>query len=142
VTAATITRLSVLASADLGDTALREAQRRSRHGDESWAEWVARLRAGEALIVRLRTRVEYHSAAATGFVEVVNHGIWIDRDVHVPKIEEQIREIAYKDTRPLHEALQRRDIDIPEAELEEMFFHVELSPDLTAMLLPGHSQTG
>ena len=140
VTAPMITRLSVLASADHGDVALREAQRRSRDGDESWAAWVARLRDGKALVVRLRTRVEYHTIAGPDSVDVVNDGIWIDHDVHVPKIEEQIREIAYKDTRPLHDALRRRDIDVPEAELEEMFFHVELSPDLAAMLLPGHPE--
>lgn len=141
VTAPTITRVTALASADHGDMALREAQRRSRDGDESWTEWLARLRDGKALIVRLRTRVEYHSGAGAGSVEVVNHGIWIEHDVHVPKIEEQIREIAYMDTRPLHDALRGRDIDVPEAELEEMFFHVELSPDLAAMLLPGHPRT-
>ena len=140
MTAPTVTRLSVLASPDHGDLALREALRRSRDGDESWAEWVARLRDGRALIVRLRTRAEYRSEDGTGSVEVVNHGIWIDHDVHVPKIEEQIREIAYKDTRPLHDALRCRDIDVPEAEIEEMFFHVELSPDLAALLLSAHPQ--
>ena len=50
--------------------------------------------------------------------------------VHVPKVEEQIREIAYKDVRPLHDALLVRGIDVPVREMEDMFFHVEIDPAL------------
>lgn len=131
---ARITRLSALATPDHGDLALREAKRRAREGDESWSQWVARLQGGEAVIVQLLTRAEFEHAATTCAVEVTNHGVWIDRDVHLPKVEEQVREIAYKDVRPLHDALQSHGVDIPQAELEEMFFHVELSDDLAAMM--------
>ena len=130
----TLTRLTALASPDHGELAVREAKRRSRDGDESWGDWLARLQDGKAIIVRLLTRVEFELEAQTDTVEVTNHGVWIDRDVHLPKVEEQVREIAYKDVRPLHDALRSRGVDVAPAELEAMFFHVELSAELVAVL--------
>ena len=134
---ARIIRLAVEAAPDDSELAVPEAMRRARDGDESWREWVARLNDGEAVVVRLRTRVEFELDGAVDAVEVANHGVWIDRDVHVPKVEEQVREIAYKDVRSLHDALCDHGVDITEDELSLMFFHVQLSGELAAMCRAG-----
>ncbi len=132
-TPARIVRLAVEAAPDHSDLAVPEAMRRARDGDESWGEWVARLEDGEAVVVRLRTRVEFELDGNLAAIEVTNHGVWIDCDIHLPKVEEQVREIAYKDVRPLHDALRDHGVDVPEDELAQMFFHVELSGELAAI---------
>lgn len=126
-----IRRLSVRASPDTtSGSVIAEAQQHARAGDPAWRDWLVRVDRGDAAIVQLLTSAEIDVCGVRDRIEVVNHGVWIERDAHPPKIEEQIREIAYKDVRPLHDALLVRGIDVPVREMEDMFFHVEIDPVL------------
>lgn len=126
-----IRRLSVRASPDSASgSVIAEAQQHARAGDPAWRDWLVRVDRGDAAVVQLLTSAEIDVCGMCDRIEVVNHGVWIERDAHPPKIEEQIREIAYKDVRPLHDALLVRGIDVPVREMEDMFFHVEIDPAL------------
>lgn len=126
-----IRRLTVRASPDSAPrSAISEAQQQARAGDSAWRDWLARVHRGEAAVVELMTAADIEIRGVPERVEVVNHGVWIERDAHPPKIEEQIREIAYKDLAPLHDLLLVRGVDVPVREMEDMFFHVELDPAL------------
>lgn len=126
-----ITRLTVRASPDSASSSvIAEAQQHARAGDAAWRDWLVRVSRGEAAIVQLVTSAEIDICGVRDRIEVTNHGVWIERDAHPPKIEEQIREVAYKGVRPLHYALLGRGVDVAVREMEEMFFHVELDPAL------------
>ena len=126
-----ITRLTVWASPDTSSSSvIAEAQQHARAGDGAWQDWLVRVDRGEAAIVQLVTSAEIDVRGVRDRIEVTSHGVWIERDEHPPKVEEQIREIAYKGVRPLHCALLGRGVDVAVRDMEEMFFHVELDPAL------------
>ena len=126
-----IRRLSVRASPDSASrSVIADAQQRAQAGDPAWRDWLVRVDRGEAAVVQLVTSADVDICGVPERIEVTNHGVWIERDAHPPKIEEQIREIAYKDVGPLHDALLVRGVDVPVREMEDMFFHVELDPAL------------
>ena len=80
----------------------------------------------------------------SGDVEVVNEGVWLERVGHVPQLEEQVRDIAYKDVGPLRSALCERGLDLESDRVDDMYVHVELAPELVGALVDmwsGRSRT-
>ena len=125
-----IRRLTVHASEDPQTLPVEEAWNEASAGDGNWREMLIQLQRGDAAIVELRTLADVEVDGVPERIEIVNHGVWVERDLHPPKIEEQVRELAYKDVAPLHKALLERGVDLPEDELSEMFFHVEVDDGL------------
>ncbi len=129
-----VVRLTVTAFEDDTSEAVSQARREARHGDPSWQEWLERFDSGKAAILRLRTEARFELRGEDKRVEVVNDGVWVDCDIHLPKVEEQIRQIAYKDISALRDRIRGHGAELAAAELEDMFFHVALSGELLSLL--------
>lgn len=129
-----VLRLTVTAFEDDSREAVSHARRDARHGDPSWQEWVERFDSGEAAILRLHTEALFELGGKRKRIEVVNDGVWVDCDIHLPTVEEQIREIAYNDVSTLCDGIQRHGGQLQIDELEQMFFHVELSDEVVSLL--------
>lgn len=69
---------------------------------------------------------EFRQCHPQGRVEVMNRDVWVENDQHPPKVEEQVREIAYKDAEAMTAALSQRDVTVTTDELETTMSHVEL----------------
>ncbi len=128
-----ILEVDVVASLDLGEHAAERARFAAGY-DSSWREWLERFERGEALVARLTTTVRFVADGREGQVEVVNDGVWLEVERHLPKVQEQIREVAYKDTRPLEAELWRHGLHVTAGELAEMFIGVRLADDLERRL--------
>ncbi|MGH2885433.1 MAG: hypothetical protein ACRDPA_22480 [Solirubrobacteraceae bacterium] len=128
-----VQRLSVRASLDDSPAALTNAEAHAATGDESWEQWVAEYRRGEALIVRLELTVEIDD----GTDEVLTgskDGFFIENDAHAPKLEQQIAELAADDLAALAAEFVRRGHDLDLSALGSMYVHVELAPEVLERL--------
>jgi rhodanese-related sulfurtransferase len=133
----TIVRLAVLAIFDDSEEVLDRARRDAGAGDPSWQEWIAEHERGRALILRLRTTAEFARGHVQGRVEILNRDVWVENDQHPPRIEEQVREVAYKDVEPLRAALAERGVEVTAEDLGLMMMHVELADSVLERLRPG-----
>jgi hypothetical protein len=113
---------------DPGPT-LAEAQAAATAGDESWERWVHEYRRGEALIVRLELSLEF-SARERHVLGVANPGVFIEKHPDPPRVEQQIAEVVSKDFPLIARDLNARGHQVEEAELSEMYVHVELEEDV------------
>lgn len=125
----TVQRLGVTARLDDPESALARAEKEAAAGDESWSQWLAEYERGEALILRLEVSLEATNGEAH-HVEARNRGVWIEKDVHVPKVEMQIAELVAKDFAILARALSARGDAFDRSELGEMYVHVELKREV------------
>jgi hypothetical protein len=128
-----VQRLQARARLDDPAPALARAAAEAESGDESWAEWIAEYERGEAVIIRLDVSLEV-SDGAEERIEVENRGVWIEKDHHPAKIEQQVAELASKDYATLVGRLSERGHELDRRELGEMYVHVELADDLRAAL--------
>ena len=124
-----VQRLSVKASLDDSPAALAHAEAQAADGDESWGQWVAEHRRGEALIVRLELTLEVLDG--TGEVLTASRdGFFVENHVHAPQLEQQIAELASDDLATLAGEFAERGHDLDAHELGTMYVHVELAPEL------------
>jgi hypothetical protein len=129
----TIERLLVRAALDDPTAALERALAEASSGDESWQQWVAEYRRGEALIVRLDVTLEV-SDSERRTIELSNDRIFIEADVHPPKVERQIADVVSADFPALARELSSLGHDLAADDLCELHVHVELAEDLRAAL--------
>jgi hypothetical protein len=124
-----VQRLSVRALLDESPAVLARAEAQAAAGDESWEQWVAEYRRGDALIVRLELTVEV-SGASGETLTASRDGFFVENHVHAPKLEQQIAELASSDLNALAAELSQRGQDLDLRELGTMYVHVELDPEL------------
>jgi hypothetical protein len=129
-----IERLAVYATVDDSGDVLDRARSDAAAGDSSWEEWLAEHERGDALLLRLRVTAEFREDDGPGRVEVLNQDVWVENDEHPPKVEEQVREVAYKDVPALRSALRERGLDVTEEDLQAMMIHVELAESVLGEL--------
>lgn len=124
---ATVRRLSARAYPDDGLAALAHAEAEAAAGDESWQQWVAEYRRGEALVLTLELRVELVGGEA---VEESISGVFVENHANAPKVERQIAELASDMFAALGKRLAELGHDIGADEFGEMYVHVELDADV------------
>ncbi len=120
-----VQRLAAHARLDDSPQALAHAKAEAAAGDESWQRWVEEHQRGEALILRLELILEI----ADGEREVLrasSAGFFVESDVHAPKVERQIAELASGEFVVLARELAARGHNVDVYELSEMYVHVEL----------------
>jgi hypothetical protein len=61
---------------------------------------------------------------------MANPGVFIEKDIHPPKIEQQIGELVSKDFPSLVREIASRGHVVDESALAEMYVHVELAEDV------------
>ena len=124
-----VQRLSVRALLDESPAVLARAEAEAAAGDESWEQWVAEYRRGDALIVRLELTVEV--AGDPGETLTASRGgFFVENHVHAPRLEQQIAELASDDLEALAGELSQRGHDLDLRGLGTMYVHVELAPEL------------
>ena len=124
-----VQRLSVRALLDESPAILAHAEALAAEGDESWEQWVAEYRRGDALIVRMELTLEVTDG--TGEVLTASRdGFFVENHVHAPKVEQQIAELASEDLAALAAEFAQRGHDLDLKELGAMYVHVELAPEL------------
>jgi hypothetical protein len=121
-----IERLEVRASLDDPRPALDHARAKAAAGDGSWAQWVAEHTHGEALSVRLDVKI-VAMGHAREVIETSTRGVFVETDVHPPRLEQQIAELAREDVPAITARLAERGHDV---DLAQMYLHVELDPQL------------
>ncbi len=109
---------------------MAHAQAEAAAGDESWGQWVEEFQRGDALILRLELTLEISDAVVRGST----NGLFVENDVHAPKVEQQVAELASGDFAALAGTLAARGHDIDVYELCEMYIHVELDPEVRRRL--------
>ncbi len=124
-----VQRLSVRALLDESPAALAHAEAQAAAGDESWEQWVAEYRRGEALIVRLELSVAV-SGDPDETLTASRDGFFVENHVHAPKLEQQIAELASGDLAALSAELSQHGHHVDLHELSTMYVHVELDPEL------------
>lgn len=124
-----VQRLSVRASLDDSPAALANAEAHAAAGDESWEQWVAEYRRGEALIVRLELEVEIDDGAQE-VLTASKAGFFVENNAHAPNLEQQIAELAAEDLAALATEFSQRGHDLDLGALGSMYVHVELAPEL------------
>jgi hypothetical protein len=124
-----VQRLSVRALLDESPAVLAHAESQAAAGDESWEQWVAEYRRGDALIVRLELTVEV-SGRPGETLTASRDGFFVENHVHAPQLERQIAELASGDLAALAAELAQRDHDLDLHELDAMYVHVDLDPEL------------
>jgi hypothetical protein len=128
-----VQRLSVRALLDDSPDALAHAEAQAAAGDESWEQWVAEYQRGDALIVRLELTLEV-SGDSGETLTASRDGFFVENDVHAPKLEQQIAELASGDLSALAAELAARDDELDVGELSTMYVHVELDPEVRRRL--------
>jgi hypothetical protein len=128
-----VQRLSVRALLDDSPAALGHAESQAAAGDESWEQWVAEYRRGDALIVRLELALEI-SGADGETVTASRNGFFVENHAHAPKLEQQIAELASGDLTALAGELADRGHEVDAHELGTMYVHVELDAALRRRL--------
>ena len=108
-------------------SALAQAEAEAAAGDESWQQWVAEHRRGEALILNLELRVELTGGET---VEESISGVFVENHTDAPRVERQIAELASDVFATLGKPLAERGHHVDARELGEMYVHVELDPDV------------
>jgi hypothetical protein len=121
---------------DESPAALDHAEAMAAAGDESWEQWVAEYRRGEALIVRLELCLEVADGAGE-IIRVTRDGFFVENHVHAPKLEQQIAELASGDLSAFAAELAARGHDVDVHELGAMYVHVELDPEVRRRLHGG-----
>lgn len=116
-------RLWARAFLDDGQAALAHAEAEAATGDESWQQWVAEYRRGDALILNLELRVELTGGET---VDASMNGVFVENHVDAPRVERQIAELASDVFAVLGKRLAEREHDIDARHLGEMYVHVEL----------------
>jgi hypothetical protein len=114
---------------DESPAVLARAEAQAAAGDESWEQWVAEYRRGDALIVRLELTVE----VANGPGETLTAsrgGFFVENHVHAPKLEQQIAELASDDLDALAAELSERGHHLDLRDIGTMYVHVDLDPEL------------
>jgi len=129
---ATVQRLSAIARLDDPTDTLARARADADAGDESWEQWVAEYRRGEAIIVRLEVVVEV-GGDDPQVVTISNRGVFVEK-AHPPKVEQQIAELAGKDFTTLARKLTDGGHEIGRQDLAQMYVHVELGEDVRRAL--------
>ena len=124
-----VQRLSVRALLDDSPSALAHAEAQAAAGDESWEQWVAEYKRGDALIVRLELTLEVSNGAGE-IVRATRDGFFVENHSHAPKVEQQIAELAWDDLTALAEELAQRGHDLDLHKLGAMYVHVELDAEL------------
>lgn len=128
-----VQRLSARAVLDDSPAALSHAKALADAGDESWEQWVAEYHRGDALIVRLELRLEF-ADETDDVLTTAKDGFFVENHTHVPKLEQQIAELASGDLATLAGELAQRGHTIDARELGTMYVHVELDPELRLRL--------
>jgi len=124
-----VRRLSARASLDDSPAALEHATAQADSGDESWEQWVAEYRRGEALVLRLELTLELGDEAGE-VITASTDGFFVENHAHAPKVEQQIAELASGDLSALAAELAQRGHELDVRELGAMYVHVELDPDV------------
>jgi hypothetical protein len=124
-----VQRLSVRASLDDSAAALASAEAHAAAGDESWEQWVAEYRRGEALIVRLELTVKIDGVSDEVLAASTN-GYFVENNRHAPKLEQQIAELAADNLAALAAQFAERGHDLDLQALSSMYVHVELAPEV------------
>jgi hypothetical protein len=124
-----VQRLSARACLDESASALTHARALAESGDESWEQWLAEYRRGDALILRLELTLELADDRGES-VRASRDGFFVERHVHAPKVEQQIAELASGDFATLAGELAGRGRDLDPHEIGAMYVHVELAPDV------------
>lgn len=130
----TVERLSALARLDEPGDALARARVEADAGDDSWQQWLTEYERGEALIVRVHVTLELCEGEP---LRLTNTGVWIEKALHPPKVEQQIFELIPKDFQELAAQIGQRGHPVDRWELGEMYIHVELAQDLRRALAAG-----
>jgi len=128
-----VQRLSARAQLDESPAALSHASARAESGDESWEQWLAEYRRGEALILRLELTLEL-SGDGNEVVRTSRDGLFVENHVHAPKVEQQIAELASGDFAAMAGQLAQRGRDLDLRGIGAMYVHVELDRDVQRRL--------
>jgi hypothetical protein len=127
-----VQRLSARARLDDSPESLAHARAQAAAGDESWEQWVTEYERGDALIVTLELTAEL--AGGGGDVSKTIDGLFVERDLHAPKVEQQVAELASDDFVAIADELIARGHDVDRYELGEMYVHVELDHEVRRRL--------
>ena len=130
-----IQRLAARACLDDHPESLARARAQAAAGDESWEQWVTEYERGDALILRLELTAEF--AGGADDVNTAIYGLFVERDLHTPKVEQQIAELASGDFVAIADELIARGHDVDRYELGEMYVHVELDQEVRRRLSDG-----
>lgn len=128
-----VNRLSARARLDESPAALSHAKARAESGDESWEQWLAEYRAGDALILRLELTLEI-TGERNDVVTIARNGFFVENHAHTPKVEQQIAELASGDFAAMAGELAGRGHGVDLQELAAMYVHVELDPGVRRRL--------
>ena len=114
------------------------ARRQAAAGDESWAEWLADIDVGRALIVRLDLELQLRVADEVRRCSVEEPGVWLELVPHRPQVECQVQDAATMALTRADEVLAEIGAaDLPANELGGMCVSVRLDPDILERL-PRH----
>lgn len=128
---------SILVRATLASERQLQATRAAAAaGDESWREWLAEHARGDALLLALHVCAEFRVGDRSGRVALVNDGVWAENDVHPPTVEEQVRELFFKDVSLLSATLSEHGVGVDDEEISRMYVRIELAPPVRAALGP------
>lgn len=124
-----VQRLSARARLDESAAALSQATALAASGDESWEQWLAEYRRGDALILSLDLTLEL-AGDGNEVLRTSTDGLFVENHVHAPNVEQQIAELASGDFAALAGQLEQRGRDLDLRGISAMYVHVELDPDV------------
>jgi hypothetical protein len=124
-----VQRLSARARLDESPAPLEHATTEAAAGDESWEQWISEYDRGDALVLRLELAIQLGNGEREVFTES-RDGFFVENHLHVPKVEQQIAELAFEGLNGLAAELADRGYAIDLHELAGMYVHVELDPDV------------
>jgi hypothetical protein len=124
-----VQRLSARARLDESPAALSHATALAASGDESWEQWLAEYRRGDALILRLELTLEL-AGDGNEVLRTSTDGLFVENHLHAPKVEQQVAELAAGDFAALAGQLAQRGRDFDLHGISAMYVHVELEPDV------------
>ena len=113
--------------------ALTHAKTLAEAGDESWEQWVAEYQRGDALIVRLELKLEFADGVGDTLT-AARDGFFVENHTHIPKLEQQIAELASGDLAALAEDMAEDGETVDAQDLGTMYVHVELDGALRRRL--------
>jgi hypothetical protein len=131
-----VQRLSARARLDESPVALWHAEARAESGDESWEQWLAEYRRGDALILCLELTLEL-AGDGEEVVQILRDGFFVENHVHAPQVEQQIAELASGDFAAVAGQLAQSGRDLDVNGVGAMYVHVELDPDVHRRLRGG-----
>ena len=124
-----VQRLSARARLDESPVALWHATARAESGDESWEQWLAEYRRGDALILRLELTLEL-AGDGNEVLRTSTDGLFVENHADAPKVEQQIAELASGDFAALARQLAQHGRDLDLHGIGAMYVHVELDTDV------------